>query len=69
MVTVSATTKSLELAHMLRMQAGEMKGRSTSLNVKKFSESSYFFASKDHNLMTRLHTFDEIGLYAALLSL
>lgn len=40
-----------------------MKGRSTSLNVKKFSESSYF-ASKDHNLMTRLHTFDEVGLYA-----
>lgn len=28
-----------------------------------------FFASKDHNLMTRLHTFDEVGLYAALLSL
>lgn len=41
----------------------EMKGRSTSLNVKKFSESSYF-ASKDHNLMTRLHTFNEVDLYA-----
>lgn len=64
MVTVSATTKSLVLAHMLRMQAVKWRDDRRRWMWRNFPESSYFCASKDHNLMTRLHTFDEVGLYA-----